>query len=82
MSEMMGAMRALARERSLMIQMEGPEQEMIPVALSPWVFTPETTRYLRTFFRGTRRTVNRILTHYFEDEKLQAILPLRESELK
>ena len=82
MSELTASIRAQARERGLMIQMDGPEQEMIPVALSPWVFTPETARYLKTFFRGIRRTVNRILSHYFEDEKLQAILPLRESELK
>ena len=54
---------------------------MIPVALTPWVFTPEVARYLKTFFRGIRRTVNRILAHYFEDPTLQAILPLRENEL-
>lgn len=82
MTELAAAIRAQARERGLMIQMDGPEQEMIPVALSPWVLTPETARYLRTFFRGIRRTVNRILAHYFEDEKLQGILPLSESELK
>jgi len=68
--------------RGLMIQQDGPSQEMVPVALSPWVFTPETARYLHTFFRGIRRTVNRILSHYFEDDNLQAVLPLRESEIK
>ena len=54
----------------------------IPIALTPWVFSPEAARYLRTFFRGIRRTVNRILANYFEDPKLQEILPLREHELK
>ena len=33
MSELTASIRAQARERGLMIQMDGPEQEMIPVAL-------------------------------------------------
>ena len=82
LSELSEAVREQAKNRGLMIQQEDLSKEMIPVALTPWVFTPETARYLKTFFRGIRRTVNRILAHYFEDEKLQAILPLRESELR
>ena len=82
MNELAEAVRAQAKARGLMIQQEDGSKEMIPVALSPWVFTPEVERYLKSFFRGIRRTVNRILSHYFEDEKLQGILPLRESEVR
>jgi len=82
MTELAEAVRAQAKVRGLMIQLDGPSYEMVPVALSPWIFTPEVERYLKGFFRGIRRSVNRVLAHYFEDEKLQAILPLRESELK
>ena len=51
------------------------------MALSPWVISDEAARYLKGLFRGIRRTVNRILSHYFEDPKLQSILPLHETEL-
>lgn len=81
LSELKGAIRTEAKERGFLLQGEGEEQEVIPVALSPWVVRRQTARYLQTLFRGMRRTVNRILSHYFEDPKLQEILPLRESEL-
>ena len=75
------SLRTGARERGFIIQQEGGEQVVIPIGLTPWVVSSEAARYLRGFFRGIRRTVNRILAHYFEDPALQAILPLREAEL-
>ncbi len=55
---------------------------MIPVALTPWVIRRGSARYLQTLFRGIRSTVNRVLAHYFDDPKLQEILPLRDSEIE
>ncbi len=75
------ALRAASKPKGLLLQTEKGE-EMVPVALNPWVFTPEVARYLTGLFRGIRRTVNRVLAKYFEDPRLQAILPLRESELE
>lgn len=75
------AVRAGSKEKSILLQTEKGE-EMIPMALNPWVFSPEVARYLTGLFRGIRRTVNRVLARYFEDPRLQAILPLRESELQ
>lgn len=75
------AVRAGSKTKGLLLQTEKGE-EMVPVALTPWVFRPEVARYLTGLFRGIRRTVNRVLARYFEDPRLQAILPLRESELE
>ncbi|MCM8812104.1 MAG: circularly permuted type 2 ATP-grasp protein [Candidatus Omnitrophica bacterium] len=78
-----GEIRARLRERSLLIQgTETDQQNIIPVALTPWVLRRSTARYLQGLFRAIRRTVNRILPRYFEDPNLQQILPLREAELK
>jgi len=81
-SELTGAIRAQAKERGLLLQGDGGGQEMIPVALTPWVINRETARYFQTLLRGIRRTINRVLSHYFEDPTLQEILPLRETELE
>ncbi len=82
LSEIAGAIRAGAREKGLLLEMgQKDRQEMIPIALTPWVVSREAERYLKGLLRGIRRTVNRVLAHYFEDPALQAILPLRENEL-
>ncbi len=81
-AELTAALRADAKERGFLLQGEGDEQEVIPIALNPWVVSREGARYLKGLLRGIRRTVNRVLGHYFEDPNLQAILPLRESELQ
>jgi hypothetical protein len=81
--EISEVLRRQAREKGFLLQGENrTETTLIPIALTPWVITPEAARYLQSLFRGIRRTVNRIVAHYFEDPKLQAILPLRESELE
>ncbi len=80
-SELAAALRADAKERGFLLQGEGEEQAVIPIALNPWIVSREAARYLKGFLRGIRRSVNRVLSHYFEDPGLQAILPLRESEL-
>lgn len=80
--ELAQGIRAGAPGQGLMIRAESKKEEAIPIALTPWVFSPEVARYLHTLFRGIRRTVNRVLSHYFEDPRLQTILPLRESELE
>ncbi len=82
LGEIASALKAQAREKKFLLKAEAGEEELIPLALSPWVVRPACARYLQGFFRGIRRTVNRILKSYFEDPRLQAILPLRESELK
>lgn len=82
MSELASTLRAQAHERGFLLQKTEGEQAMIPLALTPWVISPAAARYLQVFFRGIRRTVNRILGHYFEDTKLQEILPLSENELR
>ncbi len=82
LKELAEAVREEARPQGLFLQREDGKTEMIPVALTPWVFSPGVARYLKSLFRGLRRTVNRVLARYFEDPKLQAILPLRESELR
>ena len=74
-------MRADAKERGLLLQNSEQEEEAIPLALPPWVVSREAARYLKSFLRGIRRSVNRVLSHYFEDPNLQSILPLRENEL-
>ncbi len=73
----------LADAKEFGLTLEGPQgtSQLIPIGVTPWVVPREAARYLKTFFRGIRRTVNRILAHYFEDPQLQEILPLRESEL-
>ncbi len=71
-----------ARRKEIVVLDDDKNAVLIPVALTPWVFSAEAARYLRTFFRGIRRTVNRVVSHYFEDPKLQEILPLRENEVK
>lgn len=81
LDELASQLRAGSKERGLLLQGAGDTQEVIPIALTPWVVSREAARYLKGFFRGIRRTVNRILSHYFEDPRLQAILPLRETEL-
>ena len=75
-------LRAQAREKGFLLQGENRQERLIPLGLTPWVVTAESARYLQTLFGGIRRTVNRVLGHYFEDPKLQAILPLNESELR
>ncbi len=82
LGEIAEAIRAESGKRGLFLTGEDKGKELVPVALTPWVFSPESARYLRTFFRGIRRTVNRIIAHYFEDPRLQEILPLRENEVK
>ena len=82
LKELVQAVRAGAKEKGLYIEPGQNVEEPIPMALTPWVFSPEAARYLKGFFRGIRRTVNRVLVRYFDDPRLQAILPLRESELK
>lgn len=82
LKELVQAARAASKEKGLWIMDEKGTEEPVPMALTPWVFSSESARYLQTFFRGIRRTVNRVLSKYFEDPRLQAILPLRESELK
>lgn len=82
LGEIAGQIREESSRRGLLMLDEEKAPVPIPIALTPWVFSPEAARYLRTFFRGIRRTVNRILSHYFDDPKLQEILPLRENELK
>lgn len=82
LKELVQQVRAGAQQKGLMIRTEQEAEEPVPMALTPWVFQPEAARYLKTFCRGIRRTVNRVLSRYFEDARLQAILPLRESELK
>ncbi len=82
LSELTGAIRAESKELGFLLQVSEKEQEMIPVALTPWVVNREAARYFQSLFRGIRRTVNRVLSRYFEDKKLQEILPLRESELE
>ncbi len=80
LGEISSSIRSEAKARGLIIQGDD-SKEMIPLALTPWIIRRETARYLQSFFRGIRRTVNRILAHYFEDPRLQEILPLRESEI-
>ncbi|MBI3333783.1 MAG: circularly permuted type 2 ATP-grasp protein [Candidatus Omnitrophica bacterium] len=77
----MAAVRADCKAKGLVLQGSDGDQDEIPIALTPWVVSREAARYLQTLFRGIRRTVNRVLAHYFEDPKLQEILPLRENEL-
>lgn len=76
------AIRHEAKERGLLLQVGADRKEPIPIALTPWIFSPELARYLKSLFRGIRRSVNRILAAYFDDPKLQAVLPLRENELQ
>ncbi len=82
LTELAGQIRADAQKRGLTMQGEGPDQEMIPVVLTPWVADRESVRYFQSLLRGIRRTINRVLSNYFDDPKLQEILPLRETELE
>lgn len=82
LTDLTALLRSRAKERGFLLQTAEKEPELIPMALSAWVISPEAARYLKQFFRGIRRTVNRVLSRYFDDPKLQAILPLRESELE
>ncbi len=60
---------------------DGRGYQTIPLAVTPWVISPEADRYLKTVFRSIRRLLNRTLIHYFEDPRLQAVLPLKEQEI-
>ncbi|MBI3615546.1 MAG: hypothetical protein HY211_03400 [Candidatus Omnitrophica bacterium] len=80
-SELAAELRADAKGKGFILQGDGDDQEAIPIALTPWMVSREANRYLKGLLRGIRRTVNRILGHYFEDPNLQAILPLSENEL-
>ncbi len=82
LAEVTTGLRAQAKEQGFSILTPDKEPEPIPLALFPWVISEEAARYLKSLFRGIRRTVDRILSRYFDDPKLQAILPLRESELQ
>ena len=82
LTELAGQIRADAQKRGLTMQGEGRDQEMIPVVLTPWVADRESVRYFQSLLRGIRRTINRVLSNYFDDPKLQEILPLRETELE
>jgi hypothetical protein len=56
------------------------ERQPVSIHLTPWLLTEAQCRYLQLVGTRMRRVVNRLLRSYFQDEALQAVLPLGDSE--
>lgn len=72
--------RDAATRHDLLIYSDPTTSQPVRIQPVPWLLTEAQCRYLQVLGIRLRRMLNRLLSRYFDDPALQAVLPLDEDE--
>src|SRR3989338_11683948 len=78
--EVVEKVRAESIEQGLAIYDEDKKPHAVEIKLKPWFVTAAQERYMRRLSHILRKSLNRIISHYFEDTLIKDTLPLTEPE--